>query len=69
MDDVEELGLLKMDLLGQAGLSVLRDACANIRENRGRAIDAGAIDYQDAATWETIATGNARGCSTSNHPP
>ncbi len=61
MDDVEELGLLKMDLLGQAGLSVLRDACANIRENRGHAPDPGAIDFQDAATWDTIATGNARG--------
>jgi DNA-directed DNA polymerase III PolC len=61
MDDVEELGLLKMDLLGQAGLSVLRDARANIQENRGRAIDLHAIDYEDAATWEAIATGNARG--------
>ncbi len=61
MDDVEELGLLKMDLLGQAGLSVLRDARANIRENRGREMHPHAIDYQDAATWETIATGNARG--------
>jgi DNA-directed DNA polymerase III PolC len=61
MDDVEELGLLKMDLLGQAGLSVLRDARANVLENRGCALDLGRIDYQDAATWESIATGNARG--------
>ena len=61
MDDVEELGLLKMDLLGQAGLSVLRDARANIQENHGRAMDLHAIDYEDAATWEAIATGNARG--------
>jgi DNA-directed DNA polymerase III PolC len=61
MDDVEELGLLKMDLLGQAGLSVLRDARANIRENRGREVDLRALDYEDATTWETIATGNARG--------
>jgi len=61
MDDVEELGLLKMDLLGQAGLSVLRDACANIRANRGEEIDPDAIDQQDARTWEMIATGGARG--------
>ncbi|MBK5290696.1 MAG: DNA polymerase III subunit alpha [Acidobacteriia bacterium] len=61
MDDVEELGLLKMDLLGQAGLSVLRDACANIHSNHGVAIDTAAIDQQDAITWESIATGQARG--------
>ncbi|HSW49024.1 MAG TPA: OB-fold nucleic acid binding domain-containing protein, partial [Bryobacteraceae bacterium] len=61
MDDVEELGLLKMDLLGQAGLSVLRDARANIRENRGCEVDLRAIDYEDPETWDTIATGSARG--------
>jgi len=46
MDDVEELGLLKMDLLGQAGLSVLRDACANIHSNHGVTIDTASIDEQ-----------------------
>ncbi|MBI3683796.1 MAG: DNA polymerase III subunit alpha [Acidobacteria bacterium] len=62
MDDVEELGLLKMDLLGQAGLSVLREARDNLRENRGLDPDLHtACDWKDAATWETIATGQARG--------
>lgn len=61
MDDVEELGLLKMDLLGQAGLSVLRDARALIRENRGIEIESASIDQDDPATWEAIASGNARG--------
>ncbi len=61
MDDVEELGLLKMDLLGQAGLSVLRDALDNIRGNRGISVRLEDIDDTDAATWETIATGGARG--------
>jgi DNA-directed DNA polymerase III PolC len=61
MDDVEELGLLKMDLLGQAGLSVLRDARAAIRANRGVEIDAASIDQGDPATWEAISSGNARG--------
>ncbi len=58
MDDVEELGLLKMDLLGQAGLSVLRETRDNLRE-QGMAPPE--TDYQDAATWQAIATGNARG--------
>ncbi|MGQ9634154.1 MAG: DNA polymerase III subunit alpha [Bryobacteraceae bacterium] len=61
MEDVEELGLLKMDLLGQAGLSVLRDACANVRRNRGVEVDLETVDYEDAASWAMIATGNARG--------
>ncbi len=62
MDDVEELGLLKMDLLGQAGLSVLRETRDNLRENRDLEIDPHqACDWQDAQTWNTIATGEARG--------
>jgi DNA-directed DNA polymerase III PolC len=61
MDDVEELGLLKMDLLGQAGLSVLREAAANVRSNRGVEIDTARIDEHDAPTWENIATANVRG--------
>jgi DNA-directed DNA polymerase III PolC len=61
MDDVEELGLLKMDLLGQAGLSVLRDARAAIRANQGVEIEAGSADQGDLATWEAISSGHARG--------
>jgi DNA polymerase-3 subunit alpha len=61
MDDVEELGLLKMDLLGQAGLSVLRDAVENVRANRGVEVRVADVDWEDAETWEAVATGNARG--------
>ena len=34
MDAIESLGFIKIDLLGQAGLSVLRDAVASINEER-----------------------------------
>ncbi len=61
MDDVEELGLLKMDLLGQAGLSVLRDTLQNLEESRGLRVDLERIDWKDETTWESIASGNARG--------
>ena len=61
MDDVEELGLLKMDLLGQAGLSVLRDSIANVKTNRGETIELDAIEDTDPATWDRISTGDARG--------
>ena len=61
MDDVEELGLLKLDLLGQAGLSVLRDTLANLQDNRVSPPDLDRLDWTDAPTWESIATGQARG--------
>lgn len=61
MDDVEELGLLKMDLLGQAGLSVLRDTLANLEDNGRPPVNLDALDWDDPQTWEVIATGRARG--------
>jgi error-prone DNA polymerase len=61
MDDVEELGLLKLDLLGQAGLSVLRDTLANLEDNGHEKPDLEKLDWKDEITWEAIATGNARG--------
>ncbi|MBI5087036.1 MAG: DNA polymerase III subunit alpha [Acidobacteria bacterium] len=61
MDDVEELGLLKMDLLGQAGLTVLHDTLVNLEENGRARPDLEKLDWTDQQTWEAIATGNARG--------
>jgi error-prone DNA polymerase len=61
MDDVEELGLLKLDLLGQAGLSVLRDALDNVEASGRPRPELDRIDWKDEPTWEAIATGNARG--------
>lgn len=61
MDDVEELGLLKMDLLGQAGLTVLHDTLQNLAES-GKPVPAlDRLDWSDSPTWETIASGQARG--------
>ena len=61
MDDVEELGLLKLDLLGQAGLTVLRDTLANLEDNGKPRADLDRLDWKDEKTWEAIASGNARG--------
>ncbi len=62
MDAIEELGFIKIDLLGQAGLSVLRDTVAEIQRTDRRTIDLETgIDYADRRTWEMIATGGARG--------
>lgn len=61
MDDVEELGLLKLDLLGQAGLTVLHDTLDNLEDNGKPRVDLERLEWRDEATWESIATGNARG--------
>lgn len=59
MNDVEDLGLLKLDLLGQAGLSVIRDCCETLRQ---QGIDPlKNIDYNDAGIYAMIRSGNARG--------
>lgn len=59
MDDVEDLGLLKLDLLGQAGLSVIRDCCEMLRQQGIAPFQN--IDYHDDSIYAMIRSGNARG--------
>lgn len=61
MEPIEDLGLLKLDLLGQAGLSVIRDTCENLRQDLGVVEPLEGIDYHDAEIFEMIAAGGARG--------
>ncbi len=62
MDPIEDLGFVKIDLLGQAGLSVLRDSVAEVERTDGVWINLDRdVDYSDAATWDLIADGEARG--------
>ncbi len=62
MEAIETLGFVKIDLLGQAGLSVLRDAVDEIERTEGLRIDLERdVDYAEPATWEMIARGDARG--------
>lgn len=61
MQPVEDLGLLKLDLLGQAGLSVIRDTCENLREEPGVFAPLDRIDYYDAEIYGMMARGEARG--------
>jgi DNA polymerase III alpha subunit len=61
MDSVEAVGLVKLDILAQGGLAVMRDARAMLAE-RGLVVDLEALEpWADPAVWEMIATGNARG--------
>jgi DNA polymerase-3 subunit alpha/error-prone DNA polymerase len=62
MDAIEDLGFIKIDLLGQAGLSVLRDTVAEVQRTEGRRINlVEDVDYAEPQIWEMIATGGARG--------
>jgi DNA-directed DNA polymerase III PolC len=60
MDAVEMIGLIKMDVLAQGGLAVMRDM-DKILSERGIKIDLGALEpWQDEEVWEMIASGGAR---------
>ena len=59
---LESLGLLKMDFLGLRTLTVLDDALANIRENRGIEIKLEELDLNaDQATFDLLARGDTLG--------
>lgn len=62
-DQAEDAGLVKIDLLGNRSLAVIRDALAAIKQNTGRVIDYATWDpISDPATNELIRQGNTMGC-------
>jgi error-prone DNA polymerase len=62
-DQTEEAGLVKIDLLGNRSLAVIRDALAAIARNTGRTIDYTAWDpLADPATQDLIRQGDTIGC-------
>ncbi|MGE3152005.1 MAG: DNA polymerase III subunit alpha [Nitrospiraceae bacterium] len=62
-DQTEEAGLVKIDLLGNRSLAVIRDALAAIARNTGRVIDYATWDpISDPATNELIRRGDTMGC-------
>ncbi|MEK7795532.1 MAG: DNA polymerase III subunit alpha, partial [Candidatus Hydrogenedentota bacterium] len=62
MKGVEEVGLLKMDLLGLRNLTVIDDAVRMIRETRGELkFDIEDLDGKDAKTYALISSGKTTG--------
>ena len=61
MNAIEALGLIKMDLLGQRGLTTMSLALANIEQSTGARPDFDAIPEGDAATTEMTAAGRTLG--------
>jgi DNA polymerase-3 subunit alpha len=61
MNDVEALGLLKMDLLGLRNLTVIDDAQASIKAGTGISFDVNNLPLNDEATFELFRAGNTDG--------
>ena len=61
-DDVEEAGLLKLDVLGVRMQSALAYAVAEIERVDGERVDLDAIPHDDAATYEMIREARTIGC-------
>src|SRR5262245_2504581 len=57
-DEIEEVGLLKMDFLGLKTLTLIEDCVRMIRETTGEAIDVEALPLDDAETFRLF--GQAR---------
>src|SRR5687768_5599345 len=62
-DQTEEAGLVKIDLLGNRSLAVIRDALAAIERHTGRRLDYATWNpIEDPLTREIIRCGETMGC-------
>jgi len=61
MHGVEDLGLLKMDILGLRNLDVISDANAMIRKTRDERFSIDAIPMDDKTTYELLSRGDTIG--------
>src|SRR5580700_3788590 len=57
----EDIGLLKMDFLGLRNLTILDDAVAGIKANRGIDVDLDHLPLDDKTTYELFARGDTLG--------
>ncbi len=52
--DIEDLGLVKMDLLGLRTLSLVKDAVADIHSRHGELLELGSLPLDDPAVYDLI---------------
>jgi len=60
-DDIEKLGIVKMDILALPTLTVIEDTLVSIKQNHGIDIDLDAIDHNDPAAFAMLRDGKAIG--------
>jgi DNA-directed DNA polymerase III PolC len=61
MGPIERLGLIKMDILGQKGLSVIEDTSAWAARDHGAQLDTDNLPREDPATLRTLEEGRTLG--------
>lgn len=61
MHSIEDLGLLKMDLLGLKNLTILEDTIRLVEENTGEKINISGISLEDPETFKTLQAGDTIG--------
>lgn len=61
-DDIQQLGLLKLDLLGLRNLTIIEDTLQSVHRLRGSRIELKNIRLDDPETFKTIAIGDTLGC-------
>ena len=61
MEDLEALGLLKMDFLGLRNLTVIKNTLKLIEEHRGEKIDIDNIPLDDSEVYQFLGTGKTAG--------
>src|SRR5579872_3404708 len=61
MDDLEKIGLLKMDFLGLTTLTIIDDAVQIIESTRGEKLDLDQLSLDDVATYELLGKGLTAG--------
>ncbi|NLV34486.1 MAG: DNA polymerase III subunit alpha [Clostridiaceae bacterium] len=61
MENLEELGLLKVDFLGLRTLTVIKDCIDLVKKNHNKEIDFDNMEYNDKNVFEYISLGNTSG--------
>jgi len=61
MHSIEDLGLLKMDLLGLKNLTIIEDCLVRIYEVHKKSIDIQNIPFDDKETYKLLQAGNTKG--------
>ncbi|NEP61359.1 MAG: DNA polymerase III subunit alpha, partial [Symploca sp. SIO2G7] len=61
MEDVEAVGLLKMDFLGLRNLTMIQKAVDYVAQTRGEVLDMDRVAYDDAETYKLLGRGELGG--------
>ncbi|MCB0913997.1 MAG: DNA polymerase III subunit alpha, partial [Propionibacteriaceae bacterium] len=61
MNDVAEVGLVKMDFLGLRNLTVINHCLKIIERSQGKKLDLEALAYDDPATYQLLADADTNG--------